>query len=257
MGFKERLKERREQLGISRNQLALHLGVTSNAISNYENGLSNPKADVLFSLFDILQCDANFLFQDEIRTTHEDEQDTTPTITPAEHTHIKKYRVCDDRGKGIVDNVLDYEYSRSLKDKGLSAEQEPVLDGQDMDVYDQPAAAGFGNYLDDATCETMQFPAAQIPRNTSFGVRIDGNSMEPKIPDGCIVFVQSCPAIEPGEIGIFSLDGKVYCKKLRVDRKKQEIWLESINPEHKPIPVSEDSYLHTFGKVLGVAEPIE
>lgn len=66
MGFPERLKQRREELGMSRLQLALELGVTSSAIGNYETGVSHPKPDILYKIFTILDTDPNYLYQDDL-----------------------------------------------------------------------------------------------------------------------------------------------------------------------------------------------
>lgn len=49
---------------MSRSDLAALVGVTPNAITNYETGVSFPKAPVLCALFGALCVDANFLFQD-------------------------------------------------------------------------------------------------------------------------------------------------------------------------------------------------
>lgn len=66
MSFGSRLKERREELKLKQSELGKMLGVTGSAIGNYENGVSSPKADILYKVFDVLQCDANYLFQDEM-----------------------------------------------------------------------------------------------------------------------------------------------------------------------------------------------
>ena len=66
MSFGSRLKERREALQLKQSELGKLLGVTGSAIGNYENGVSSPKADILYKVFDVLQCDANYLFQDDI-----------------------------------------------------------------------------------------------------------------------------------------------------------------------------------------------
>ena len=65
MGFCERLKERREALNITRQEMAKLLGVVPSAIANYENGVSHPKVEILYKIFDILEVDANYLYQDE------------------------------------------------------------------------------------------------------------------------------------------------------------------------------------------------
>ena len=57
MSFGYQLKKRREELGLSRAVFAERLGVTASAISNYENGLSFPKEEVMLRLFDSLEVD--------------------------------------------------------------------------------------------------------------------------------------------------------------------------------------------------------
>ena len=68
MHIGNRIKQAREQRGMSRSQLAALVGVTPNAITNYETGVSFPKAPVLCALFGALCVDANFLFQDYLPT---------------------------------------------------------------------------------------------------------------------------------------------------------------------------------------------
>ena len=118
-------------------------------------------------------------------------------------------------------------------------------------VYDEPAAAGAGNYLNDQESSTVRFPEGVVPRRADFGVRIDGDSMEPEIPNGSIVFVESLPQIEDGEIGIFLLNGNGYCKCLHIDQKKKQVRLVSDNSKYKDIVISESDDLRTFGKVVG------
>lgn len=106
MSFCERLKEQREYIGMSRAELANILGVTQAAIGNYENGISTPKADILFKVFDALECDANFLFQDEMNDQKAD------IFSVSEINIVKKYRSLDTHGKRIVDLVLNEESER-------------------------------------------------------------------------------------------------------------------------------------------------
>ena len=58
-------------------------------------------------------------------------------------------------------------------------------------------------------------------------------------------FIQQCN----GEIGIFSLNGDAYIKKLQND--KDGIFLISLNEKYAPIKVGENDRLDIFGKVLG------
>lgn len=70
MSFGEQMRLRREALALSRAQLAARLGVSPSAISNYENGLSSPKEEVLLRLFDALDVDPNYLFRGFFHAEH-------------------------------------------------------------------------------------------------------------------------------------------------------------------------------------------
>ena len=64
MSIGNRIKQARKKRGLSRKELAALVGVTPSAITNYETGVSFPKASVLCAMFGALRVDANFLFQD-------------------------------------------------------------------------------------------------------------------------------------------------------------------------------------------------
>ena len=61
MDIRNKLRFRRTELNISRNELAKKVHVTPSAIANYENGVSYPKPDILIALMQALQIDANYL----------------------------------------------------------------------------------------------------------------------------------------------------------------------------------------------------
>lgn len=106
MSIGTRIKECRENLGMTQEELATILGVSKGAIGNYEAGIGYPKVENMTKLFKILKTDANFLFQDEISTKVKE------MLTGPEREHIKKYRVLDKYGKKIINCVLDLEFER-------------------------------------------------------------------------------------------------------------------------------------------------
>ena len=68
MSFCEQLRKRREELGLSRAELAERLGVSLSAVGNYETGVSAPKEGVLLRLFDALEVDPNYLYRGSFRS---------------------------------------------------------------------------------------------------------------------------------------------------------------------------------------------
>ena len=110
MSIGSRIKERREEINITQEELARLLGVSKGAIGNYESGFSYPKIENMTKLFEVLKTDANYLFQDSINDMEEEK------LTFNERQYIKKYRTLDEYGKEAVDNVLDVEHRRCLND---------------------------------------------------------------------------------------------------------------------------------------------
>ena len=58
---KERLKARREALGLSQSDLARSVGLTPQAVSAYENGVRRASGDVIAAIADALDCSADYL----------------------------------------------------------------------------------------------------------------------------------------------------------------------------------------------------
>ncbi len=174
---------------------------------------------------------------------------------------ISKFKTLDERGKIAVEAVLQSQLEYSLKGEKthsnitafskkenasyieISKRAEKTT-SRTLKVFLQPAAAGTGNYLDDDSFEEMLFE--NPPATADFGVRIVGDSMEPQIANGDIVFVKKQASISDGEIGIYVIDGDAFCKKLLA--KNGEYFLHSLNPKYSDFPLSEDAFL--VGKVL-------
>ena len=110
MSVGSRIRELREDKELSRAELADKIGVTIAAISNYENEVSSPKEPILFKIMEVLECDANYLFQDSINIpTMKD------SFSVLEHNLIKKYRELDAHGKDMVATVLQKEYDHIIE----------------------------------------------------------------------------------------------------------------------------------------------
>ena len=98
----------------------------------------------------------------------------------------------------------------------------------------------------------MLYGTTASSREDPSRTRPTASTMEPAIPNGCTVFVRPTPAVDPGDIGIFVLDGLAYCKKLAADPGGHTAKLRSLNPAYPDIPIPEEPRLRTLGKVLGV-----
>lgn len=236
MSFGSRLKERRNALKMTQEQLGEILGVSGNAIGNYEKGISSPNADALYKLFDVFKCDANYLFQDEIESEEE--------LSASEMETIRKYRTLDEYGRKAVDAVLAIENDRQFQTRGDSAAKAKVIP-----LLGNSFAAGlgepdFGNMWEDYEI------SADNPAD--FAVRINGNSMEPYLPDGSIAFGAKRPP-EDGDVAALLLDGEFLCKQVCQDNEGN-VYLFSLNRERKDADVTirhdSDRRLYGFGTII-------
>lgn len=163
MSIGSRIKQRREELGLTQPELAKLIGVSKGTIGNYETGLSAPNEKNFFKLFEVLKCDANFLYQDEMLMIDKD------TITNDEKKIIKKYRSLDAHGKKLVDCVLNLELDRcntNSTDKNITIQpsemviqQEPlpkiVQTVQNTQTFEKIARNGKRTILTDEEVEKL------------------------------------------------------------------------------------------------------
>ena len=248
MGIGKRIKEAREHLGLTQEELGRKIGVTGSAITNYEKEVSHPKEPIMYALLRELKVDPNYLFQDCVTIRH-----PAPfNLSEYEKNYIKKYRALDEHGKDHVNKVLDWEIQRikeisSLKQQVIESEENAAdMPTIPLRLSNQGAAAGHGTYLGPEDFRIITVLKNDLTRAANFAVPVSGDSMEPKFHDGDILLVgDEIPEVD--DIGIFTMDGKGYVKKMGENE------LVSLNPAYAPIPM--DDSIISNGKVIGVLEP--
>ena len=118
--------------------------------------------------------------------------------------------------------------------------------------YTSPSAAGFNVPLDGADFE-MMLVNNSVPDEADYAVDIQGDSMYPYINDGDMVYVKKDAELQIGDVGIFCVDGAMYCKQYYVDDNDNLI-LVSANPKRRNFNVfvaaDSGSSVRACGKVL-------
>lgn len=246
MDFGRRLRDRRTALGLSREELASALGVSPSAISNYEKGISFPKAEILLRLFDCLETEPNFLFQDSFHGSPE-------TLTPGEAALLKKFRSLPAMGKDSVRTVVDALCAYRDEMEQPRQEAEPRM----IPLYGSPAAAGYAAPVFREDYDYISV-AGDVPAAAEFAVRIQGDSMTPYIEDGSVVYVNRDP-LRSGDIGIFCVDGDILCKQYYRD-PAGTVYLFSLNRKRADADVvltaGSGRSLVCFGRVMMRALPL-
>jgi phage repressor protein C with HTH and peptisase S24 domain len=139
------------------------------------------------------------------------------------------------------------EYIALLAQSDLFIKQKNVSENRrtrTIPLYDIPVSAGTGMFLDSDQYELIEVDDT-VPSAATFAVTVSGDSMEPEFEDRQIIYVRQQITIEPGEVGIFMLNGDVYCKQAADGS------LVSFNPSYRPIRIGEYDDFRIIGKVVG------
>ncbi len=241
MSIGTRIKELRTNLKFTQEELATKIGVTKGAIANYEKEVSIPKPEIMYKIFSALNCDANYLYQDDITSLPLKNN----IYSSSEKELITNYRNLDNYGKKAVNTIMNIELERI---NGMETERTnnkiiPIV--HRYTHYDIPVSAGTGEPLDVSTAVMVELNV-EPPLGTDYILRIAGNSMEPKFFDGDYIYVKQANQLNYGDIGIFVYQGSVYMKEYTSDG------LKSLNPNYPIINGTND--IRCLGRVLGVVD---
>jgi len=250
MDFNENLRTIRTNRGITQKSLGLSIGVTPVTIGNWERGVRQPSFDLLIRLADTLKTSTDELLGRPILF---EELSTDKAV----ESLIKKYKTLDPHGRKLVDTVCEMEYERTNQDTKVGElhiidNRQCISKNRYIPRYLYPPAAGFGTPLEGNDFEMIRVDD-NVPEDADYAVCISGDSMEPYIQNGGMVFVKETTDLNNGDVGIFSVNGEMYCKQYYKDRGRS-LHLLSANPERADasIHVSCDSgyVVRCCGKVL-------
>ena len=131
--------------------------------------------------------------------------------------------------------------------------QDPEAPISFINLYGLAKCGPQGTLLSSNPIDRIPMASKVIPFaiEDAFLVRADGDSMEPEIRDGDLVICKSQKYADDGDIVICTYNELAMIKRLRKLEKKQAV-LESINPEYKPIIVSDLNDLFIEGVFSGL-----
>lgn len=155
----------------------------------------------------------------------------------------------------IICDVLGLEADKLLSNKNYSSQEKSNLniDTINTDYIMIPLyesiSAGYGA----SNSEFIEMiPVFGLKKNgtTYFAVKVEGDSMEPKIPNGSTIIIKKDIQIESGEIGAFNLNDENFVKQKKV--VKDKLILHSFNLAYDDKVVNEFDDFVEYGKVVKV-----
>lgn len=237
MKTSEKLKEVRETLGMTREELANKLGVTAQIIANMELDRRKIYADDIAKISEAFGMTPSQFYDSEIRVNRR--------LTVEQDKLLNEYEKLSKASKETIESLIQrlqqIEGNKTITFLPMFNESEvPTVE---LDYYDQAAGMGLGEYVKDAIPEKVNVPEMNVPPDTDYIIRVTGDSMEPTFNSGDRLFIQKTECLNPGDIGVFNYMGEQYVKEFGNGE------LISHNRKYPPIKIVDNLYIQ--GKVLG------
>lgn len=240
----EHLKALRESENLTQEEFGGLFGIKKTTYQGYESGKREPDSDFWIAVAEKYNVSIDYLMG------FTDDPKRSKYATPSKLD--QKYAALDDYGRRLVDLVIDAETERVRVQK---AEVETVVvDLGTIRRYLYAPAAGPGGMVDGVDYEDIP-RTADMPSGADFCVVVSGDSMEPYIKDGATVYVSETAAIEPLEVGVWTVDGELYVKQY-YPLDDGGMMLLSANPDREAANIhiypDGNQSVQCFGKVLGI-----
>lgn len=230
----ERVRFYRERAGLEQKAFAARLGVTPNAVSNWECGRSRPDVNLLPAI-----CAALGI------TLYELYGSTAPEeLSARERKLLGGYRALSLGKRYAVEKMV------ALMQELQLAEEQPEL--RQLLFFERGLAAGAADPTEfEQDARPVYLYDAPELRHADYLFPVNGDSMEPDFHSGDLVLVEKLSngaLLRSGEIGAFIVGNETYIKEYREDG------LHSRNPKYGVLRFGDEA-VYLIGRVLGTVSP--
>ncbi|MBF6977139.1 helix-turn-helix domain-containing protein [Streptococcus macedonicus] len=220
----DKLKQKREELGLEQQELAELIGVSKQAYFKWEKGFSKPTKANIAKLEKVLKVPEGYLSEDEISSLYK--QLTEPNQEKA-MTYVRDL-VSSQKIISIAEKRSEYRVYEKLS-AGIGASVYGDLD-YDVVYYNEELPHDFASW-------------------------VDGNSMEPTYQNGEVALIRETGFDYDGAVYAVVWDSQTYIKK--VYREEEGLRLVSINKDYPDKFAPFDENPRVIGKIVGHFMPLE
>ena len=231
----ERIRFYRKKKGMEQKQLAQMLGITGNAVTNWENGRSRPDIQTLPRLCEILDVSLYELMG---------LPDPYVQYTPDEQNMMTDYRALSEAHQKFVQKMVS-DLRMAEKLEGMRPITKVLHPPRSL-------AAGTG---DPSECydeaEELYLHSSPLIDRADYVFDVNGDSMEPNYHDGDMVLVRKLSSIRDlhyGDVGAFMMENELFIKIF--DKEG----LRSFNPAYSLMPYTGYERIFLIGQVIGVLQ---
>lgn len=221
----ERIKQRRQQLKMRQIDLAKAVNVSQSTISDYETGRYDPDFETLAKIAQELQVSVGWLLS-EYDVNH-----------PNDKNYRALMKAC--REHYVTDQLEDFLYKHQLV--SVAATRIPVL-GEVVAGIPIEAIQNIVDYeeIDAALADTGDF----------FGLRLKGDSMEPRMREGDVVIIRKQEDADTGDVVVVLINGDSATVK-RIKKEPSGISLIPNNPSYDVLYYSNEEIQRLPVQIIG------
>lgn len=220
----DKLKQKREELGLEQQELAERIGVSKQAYFKWEKGFSKPTKANIAKLEKILKVPTGYLSEDEISSLYK--QLTEPN---------------QEKAITYVHNLVSSQKVISIAEKR-----------SEYRVYEKLSAGIGASVYGDLDYDVVYYNE-ELPHD--FASWVDGNSMEPTYQNGEVALIRETGFDYDGAVYAVVWDSQTYIKK--VYREEEGLRLVSINKDYPDKFAPFDENPRVIGKIVGHFMPLE
>lgn len=220
----DKLKQKREELGLEQQELAELIGVSKQAYFKWEKGFSKPTKANMARLEKILKVSEGYLSEDEISSLY---KQLTETNQKKAITYVREL-LSSQRVISITEKHSEYQVYEKLS-AGIGASVYGNLD-YDLVYYNEELPHDFASW-------------------------VDGNSMEPTYQNGEVALIRETGFDYDGAVYAVVWDSQTYIKKVYCE--EDGLRLVSINKDYPDKFAPFDENPRVVGKIVGHFMPLE
>lgn len=238
----EKIKQYRLANGWTQQELGTKIGMSKNAIGNYEKGFRSPKKNTMFDLAKAFSISIDDLFPPVQKDSASDIQSIYDELEP-------------NRQRKVI------TYAEKLRDEQKNEEEAKINEVSEaislyqVEVVSETAAACGFNYgfgYEDTDRETIEVD--EKPPRHDIATKVSGDSMQPDYQDGDILYlVDKGLTTYSGNLAVIAYGDRSYFKKIYTENGR--LRLVSLNDKYEDIildfPPAEDTHIKIFA-VVGV-----
>ena len=229
----ERIRFYRELKRLEQKAFAAQLGVTSNAVSNWECGRSRPDVNLLPAICKALGITLYELYGEAV---------PADLLSPRERNLLDGYRRLSTGNQYAIDKAIEtLSFVQHVQSR-------PAI--RELMYFERSLSAGAADPTEfEQDAEPFYLYVSPEAERADYVFNVNGDSMEPRYHTGDLVLVEKLDggsSLRYGEIGAFIVGNETYIKQYEPDG------LHSLNKKYEVLRFGDDQAVYLIGRVVGL-----